>query len=94
MESLPYLLSTYFHQDWDSDGGRSSDTVAVFLQERPEVTAACADEIDLLLSEDLPEGALQRRLDEWGPDYWAGERDDDYRRWLMEVRDQIRAGTA
>lgn len=75
MEAVKYLMGAYFHQDWVMDGGAVSDTV---------------DQIDELVREDLPEGALEARLDEWGCDYYAGDTDDDYRRWLSEVRDQLR----
>lgn len=92
MDHLTYLIGTYFHQDFDLDGGESSDTVASFLHERDEVTRQCADDIDVLLAEDLPEGELQRRLFEMGSYYRAGDHDADYRQWLTEVRDQIRAG--
>lgn len=75
MEAVKYLMGAYFHQDWVMDGRAVSDTV---------------DQIDELVREDLPEGALEARLDEWGCDYYAGDTDDDYRRWLSEVRDQLR----
>ena len=32
-EALSQLMGTYFHQDWDLDGGRVSDTVTAFLRE-------------------------------------------------------------
>ena len=91
MEAVKYLMGAYFHQDWVTDGGRSADTVGSFLNERRDRVAATADQIDGLLREVLPEGALSARLDEWGCEYYAGDTDADYRRWLSEVRDQMRA---
>ena len=91
MEAVKYLMGAYFHQDWVMDGGGVSDTVASFLRERRELVGDTVDQIDNLVREDLPEGALQTRLDEWGCDYYAGDTDDDYRRWLAEVRDQMRS---
>jgi hypothetical protein len=90
MEAVKYLMGAYFHQDWVMDGGRSSDTVALFLHERRDVLASTADQIDDLLETELPEGSLAELLVEWGCDYYAGESDADYRTWLTEVRDQIR----
>lgn len=92
MDALTHLLSAYFHQDWDLDGGTPSDTVAAYLREPAEVTRRCADEIDQLLAEDLDEGDLRKRLLDLGSEYPAGDNDADYRQWLIEVRDQIRAG--
>ena len=91
MEAVKYLMGAYFHQDWVMDGGRSRDTVASFLSERRDLITATADQIDALLMEELPEGTLATRLDEWGCDYYAGETDEDYRAWLREIRGQIRA---
>lgn len=90
MEAVKYLMGAYFHQDWVMDGRAVSDTVASFLKERRELVGETVDQIDELVREDLPEGALEARLDEWGCDYYAGDTDDDYRRWLSEVRDQLR----
>jgi hypothetical protein len=94
MNALQQLLAGYFHQDWDLDGGTSSDTVAAFLNEPTDVTTACAEQIDRLLAEDIPEGELQERLEIWGNQYRAGDTDEDYRGWLIDVRDQIRRSLA
>ena len=91
MDAVRYLMGAYFHQDWVMDGGTVSDTVASFLRERRELVGETADQIDDLVRADLPQGALQARLNEWGCDYYAGDTDDDYRRWLAEVRDQMRS---
>jgi hypothetical protein len=64
-----------------------------FLSEPLDTRQACADEIDDLLDEDLAEGQLQQRLRAWGSSYRAGDTDEDHRRWLAEVRDQIRAAS-
>ncbi len=91
MEAVKYLMGAYFHQDWVMDGGRSSDTVASFLHEQRDLVEATAKEIDDLLGEDLPEGTLAARLDEWGCDYYAGDSDEDYRAWLSDIRGQMRS---
>lgn len=83
-------MGAYFHQDWIMDGGEVTDTVAVFMEEPPETVAAAADEIDQLLAQDLAEGELAQQLRAMGSAYRAGERDSDYRLWLLEVRDEIR----
>lgn len=90
MESLKYLMSAYFHQDWDLDGGEVSDTVSAFLNERRDLVSSCADEIDALLAQDLAEGEIKALLDEWGSDYHAGDTDADHRQWLEDIRRQIR----
>ena len=93
MKAVEHRMSAYFHQDWDVDGGTTSDSVARFLRESSGLTTACADEIDELLGRELAEGELERQLVAWGCDYRAGDSDSDYRMWLVEVRDQIRAST-
>jgi hypothetical protein len=61
------------------------------MSEPAELTTACADQIDELLHRSLAAGELQEQLVAWGCDYRAGDTDDDYRRWLVDIRDQIRA---
>jgi predicted ArsR family transcriptional regulator len=91
MQALAYLMSAYFHQDWDLDGGEVAHTVTRFMSEPDELTSACAEQIDELVHRDMAEGDLQEQLVAWGCDYRAGDTDDDYRRWLSEIRHQIRA---
>lgn len=91
MEAVKYLMGAYFHQDWVMDGGRSSDTVATFLNERRDLVVTTVKEIDDLVREDLPEGSLAAQLNEWGCDYYAGDSDEDYRAWLSDMRDQMRS---
>jgi len=90
LEAVKYLMEAYFHQDWVMDGGATSHTVASFLNERRELVAACADQLDELLRQDFPEGGLEAQLVEWGCDYYAGDKDGDYRAWLDDIRKQIR----
>ena len=90
MEALKYLMGAYFHQDWDTDGGQVSDTVASFLNERRDLVAECADEIDVLLTQDFAEGELQRQLSAWGCGFRAGDSDEDYRLWLTQISHQLR----
>src|SRR6476620_11212381 len=45
MEALKYLMGAYFHQDWVTDGGSVSDTVASFLRERRQIVGDTADQI-------------------------------------------------
>ena len=90
MEALKYLMGAYFHQDWDMDGGTVSDAVSSFLTERRELVLSCADEIDGLLAQDFGQGELEALLDDWGSDYYAGDSQEDYRRWLDDIRRQIR----
>jgi hypothetical protein len=90
MDALAYLMSAYFHQDWDRDGGDVSHTLARFMSEPAELRAACADQIDDIVRRSMAEGELQEQLADWGCDYRAGNTDDDYRRWLLDVRYQIR----
>ncbi|RYB94825.1 hypothetical protein EUA93_10970 [Nocardioides oleivorans] len=88
-------MSAYFHQDWILDGGESSDTVRAFLAaEKSQLVIDCAQEIDDLLGEKLAEGEIERRLTSWGAQYRAGDTDADYRSWLIEIRDQIRASAS
>ena len=91
MEGIEQLVGAYFHQDWVMDGGKVSDTVRAFLSEPRRLVVATVDEIDTLLDEPMPEGALEAQLDEWGCQYYAGDTDDDYRRWLAEIRDDLSA---
>ena len=90
MDAVKNLMGGYLHQDWDVYGGDVSDAVAAFLRDAPSRIAETADQIDDLIATDMPEGELERRLDAWGCAYHAGDTDHDYRRWLMEIRDQMR----
>ena len=49
-EALSQLMGAYFHQDWDLDGGRVSDTVTAFLREPRDTVIAAADQIDELIA--------------------------------------------
>ena len=93
MDALAYLVGAYFHQDWDLAGGTIADAVTEFMGESVELRTACANQIDDLVHRSISEGELRKQLVAWGCDYRAGDTDDDYRRWLVEVRDQIRAAT-
>ena len=66
MDELAYLMSAYFHQDWDVDGGEVSHTVAQFLSEPAALRTACADQIDELVHRSLAEGELKEQLAAWG----------------------------
>lgn len=90
MRALEQLMGAYFHQDWDIDGGRASDTVTAFVGEGRAMVGAAANEIDDLLAANFSEGALTARLESMGCQYYAGDTDEDYRRWLTEIRDQLR----
>ena len=89
MDALAYLMSAYFHQDWDLDGGTVTDTVDQFSGEPADLRGACADQIAEIVRRDLPEGELREQLVAWGCDYRAGDTDEDYRRWLLDVRAHI-----
>ncbi|HEY0641842.1 MAG TPA: contact-dependent growth inhibition system immunity protein [Nocardioides sp.] len=91
MDALAYLMSAYFHQDWDVDGGTVADTVDQFAGEPADLRRTCADQIDELVRRDLAEGALRDQLVAWGCDYRPGDTDEDHRRWLLDIREQILA---
>lgn len=91
MDAVKNFVSGYLHQDWDVYGGDVPDAVAAFLRDAPSQVAQTADQIDELIASDMPEGELERRLDEWGCAFRAGDSDDDYRRWLSQIRDQMRS---
>ena len=50
MKAVEQLMGAYFHQDWDLDGGRVSDTVTAFLREPRDTVIAAADQIDELIA--------------------------------------------
>jgi CdiI immunity protein len=94
MQALEHMMGAYFHQDWVEDGGTVEDTVNAFLNEPPEVTSQVVTDIDTLLGSVHAEGELSAALTEMGCDYDAGESDDDYRRWLLQLRQLLLAAKA
>ena len=86
MQALEHLMGAYFHQDWTEDGGTVEDTVKAFMKEPSDVTAQAVKDIDSLLASAHAEGELSAVLTQMGCDYYAGESDEDYRAWLLEVR--------
>lgn len=94
MRALEYLMGTYFHQDWDLDGGAVSDTVSAFVQGAPTKVAPTIADIDDLLAEGPAERSLRMVLESMGCEYYAGDSDEAYRVWLVEIRDQLSATSA
>lgn len=89
MQALEHLMGAYFHQDWNEDGGTVEDTVRAFLREPPAMTSEAANDIDALLTSAQAEGELCETLRRMGCDYYAGPSDDDYRQWLLRLRNLL-----
>ena len=94
MQSLEHLMGAYFHQDWDLDGGSVSDTVEAFAVGSPDRVVPAMSDIDELLALELPEGGLRDVLEGMGCDYYAGDSDQDYRTWLMDIRETLSRGSS
>ena len=90
LKAVAHLMGAYFHMDWVIDGGETYDPVATFLDERRDLVVTCADQLDDLLQQDFPQGGFEAQLVEWGCDYYAGDTDEDHRRWLREISDRLR----
>jgi hypothetical protein len=89
MESLDHLMGAYFHQDWDLDGGTVNDTVNAFAVDSPARVESTVADIDEVLDRPLPEGGLRSLLESMGCAYYAGETDQDYRTWLLDIRESL-----
>ena len=85
MDNLSYLLSSYFHQDWDHYGPTWQHAVDAFLEDDPTTVAAVPDEIDDLLASSNED--LEQSLERLGNYYYPPEGD---RAWLEAVRDRIK----
>jgi hypothetical protein len=58
------------------------------------MTSQAAHEIDALLTSAHAEGELTETLRRMGCDYYAGPSDDDYRQWLLRVRNLLHTAQA
>ena len=89
MENLNYLMSAYFHEDWDHTHETWEAVVDAFMSDNPSIVEAVPDEIDELLSATLDDAALERQLVALGCAYDSPLGD---RAWLAQVARTVRAG--
>lgn len=87
MENLQYLLSAYFHQDWNHTHDSWQRVIDEFLTDDSATVVRVPEEIDRLVEQTPDDGDLQEKLIELGCAYDPPEGD---RTWLLEVRDRIR----
>lgn len=91
MDNLRYLLSAYFHQDWNHTHGSWQEVIAEFVTDDGPTVEAVPGEIDRLLSRTPDDEALERAVRSLGCDYDPAEGD---RAWLQAVRAHIAAALA
>lgn len=87
MKDLTYLLSAYFHEDWNAGHSSWQAVIDDFATDDPSTVAAVPDEIDVLLSSEPSDQGLGAALLEMGCAYAPPEGD---RAWLRAVRDRLR----
>ena len=90
MNALKYLLSAYFHQDWDHTHQTWEAVIDDFLGDDPKIVVRVPDEINRLLAEISGPAELEAALINLGLAYDPSEGD---RVWLLAVRDRILAGS-
>jgi CdiI immunity protein len=87
MDNLKYLLSAYFHQDWNHAHDSWQAVVDEFVTDDLSTVKAVPDEIDRALTETVDDAELELLLRSLGCDYDPDEGD---RAWLEAVADRIR----
>lgn len=87
MDNLKYLLSAYFHQDWNHEHDSWQAVVDEFVADDAGTVSAIPGEIDQLLSGTHDDVELGKVLVTLGCAYDPEEGD---RKWLGQVRDRIR----
>lgn len=87
MDNLKYMLSAYFHQDWNHTHDSWQAVVDEFVTDDLPTVAAVPDEIDQVLTEAVGDAEMELLLKSFGCVYDPAEGD---RAWLAAVRDRIR----
>jgi hypothetical protein len=90
-EGLPYLIGTYFHQDWDLDGDSAAAVLDFFVEsEEPETRVTVREDAEALLAEGLDDDELAARLEAMGLTYYSPEVDGlTHREWLALVVERL-----
>jgi hypothetical protein len=86
MDNVKYLLSAYFHQDWNHAHGSWQAVVDEFVSDDRTTVAAVPGEVDQLLAHVMDDVELGQLIMSLGCDYSPDEGD---RVWLGAVRDRI-----
>ena len=86
MDNLKYMLSAYFHQDWNHTHNSWEAVVDEFATDDRSTVAAVPGEIDRLLAGVTDDAELDQLVLSLGCDYNPDEGD---RAWLSAVRDRI-----
>lgn len=90
MENLRQLMAAYFHQDWsDEYGGSWEAAVDDFARREPHRAGGVIVEIARLLESHQSEDALGQALDDLGNCRDAGDANDAYRSWLIEINQRL-----
>ena len=86
INNLSYMLSAYFHQDWNHTHDSWQAVVDEFLSDDGTTVAAVPDEIDQVLASVTDDEELGQLIVDLGCAYSPDEGD---RAWLGAVRDRI-----
>lgn len=85
--ALEYLLSAYFHQDWQAEHDAPSAVVAAFLEgEDEEQAAGVRADLAKLDARALDEDALGRELRALGCEYDPVADGGSWQGWLAALR--------
>jgi hypothetical protein len=89
VDDLSHLFSAYFYEAWDEYEYESwEDAVDDFARRSPERVSGAVAALQVLLAENLPENALDRRLRDAGCTYVSDVGD---RAWLRQLLDRLRS---
>ena len=86
MDNLKYMLSAYFHQDWNHTHDSWQAVIDEFVTDDRTTVAEVPGEIEKVLAEVTDDGQLGQLILSLGCDYSPDEGD---RAWLTAVRDRI-----
>ena len=86
LDALKYLLSAYFHQDWQSEHPTAGEVVDAFARgEGEEQCARVRADIAALLAEGLDDATLGQRLRKLGSAYDPTRDGQSWQAWLEGI---------
>jgi hypothetical protein len=89
---LRLLMSSYFDEDWDLNGGTAMEVLRSFREDEPEpVVQRAYDQVVELLSRNLEEPELEAELERLGLGYNPPGDGLSHREWLEQVASVLKA---
>jgi CdiI immunity protein len=89
---LGYLVSCYFHEDYDCEASSPLEVVESFaIKEIPEYSRLLLGDLELLCSQGISEGEARDLWIDKLDAYYDPDRDGiSYLQWLSDIRDLLK----